>query len=112
MFWQASLYFKLSNFFMGLLEKDHCLMQESIHYTRSFQGGRESSADMRGQHKRPTLRMTENIRAVEKLVKSEYYVDVLKRFLNHKRPEKISNGWLFHQDNARPHTSIFTMEFM
>jgi len=48
-------------------------------------------------------------------INSEYYCEVLRTFLRHlrdKRPEKIQNGWLLHQDNARPHTSKFTSEFM
>jgi histone-lysine N-methyltransferase SETMAR len=48
-------------------------------------------------------------------VNSDYYQEVLSSFLRHlrtKRPEKIQNGWLLHQDNARPHVSNSTMEFM
>jgi len=40
-------------------------------------------------------------------INSEYYCEVLRTFQRHlsdKRPEKIQNGWLLHQDNARPHT--------
>ena len=35
-------------------------------------------------------------------------------FLSHlrrKRPEKFEQGWILHQDNARPHVSRETMEF-
>ncbi len=48
-------------------------------------------------------------------INSKHYVEVLTAFLHHlkiKRPEKIANGWLFHQDNARQHVSKYTMEFM
>ena len=48
-------------------------------------------------------------------INSVYYIEVLSKFLKHlneKRPDKVKNGWLFHQDNARPHVSRATMEFM
>lgn len=48
-------------------------------------------------------------------VNSTYYCGVLQTFLRHlqkKRPEKVTNGWLLHQDNARPHVSAQTKEFM
>lgn len=48
-------------------------------------------------------------------INSAYYCKVLTQFLRHlqtKRPEKIRDGWLFHQDNARPHTSRETTQFM
>lgn len=48
-------------------------------------------------------------------INSAYYCEVLAKFLHHlreKRPEKIRDGWLLHQDNARPHTSKETSEFM
>lgn len=48
-------------------------------------------------------------------INSVYYMEVLQTFLVHlgrKRPEKISRGWLLHQDNARPHVSKATSEFM
>ncbi len=44
-----------------------------------------------------------------------YYCDVLATFLKHlggKRLEKICDGWLLHQDNARPHVSQFMLDFM
>lgn len=48
-------------------------------------------------------------------INSVYYMKVLTNFLVHlrkKRPEKLIDGWLLHQDNARPHVSKATMEFM
>jgi Transposase. len=48
-------------------------------------------------------------------INSDYYIKVLSTFLKHlrkKRPEKIAQGWLLHQDNARPHVSRATADFM
>jgi histone-lysine N-methyltransferase SETMAR len=50
-----------------------------------------------------------------KNINSDYYIGVLRKFLKHfrnKRPDLFASGWLLHQDNARPHTSKKTMEFM
>jgi histone-lysine N-methyltransferase SETMAR len=48
-------------------------------------------------------------------VNSAYYISVLTTFLSHlrrKRPAKIVHGWILHHDNARPHTSRETTEFL
>ena len=48
-------------------------------------------------------------------INSDYYIEVLRTFLHHlqmKRPEKLANGWLLHQDNARPHVSKAMMKFI
>jgi len=48
-------------------------------------------------------------------INSDNYITVLATFLKHlraKRPSKLKNGWFFHQDNALPHISQVTMEFM
>ncbi len=48
-------------------------------------------------------------------INSVYYTEVLSTFLKHlakKRPEKVVNSWLLHQDNVRPHVSAVTMDFM
>ena len=48
-------------------------------------------------------------------INSAFYCEVLTTFLRHlklKRPEKIRDGWLLHQDNARPHVSKETAAFM
>ena len=48
-------------------------------------------------------------------INSDYYITVLSQFLVHlrkKRPKKRDENWLFHQDNARPHTSAKTMDFI
>jgi histone-lysine N-methyltransferase SETMAR len=50
-----------------------------------------------------------------KTINSEYHIEVMSTFLKclkKKRPEKLQLGWLLHQDNARPHTSKLTSEFM
>ena len=47
-------------------------------------------------------------------INSTYYCEVISTFLSHlhrKRPEKIEQGWILHQDNARPHVSRETIEF-
>ncbi len=47
-------------------------------------------------------------------INSDVYQNILPNFLQHlrkKRPEKLGN-WFLHQDNARPHVSKSTLEFM
>ena len=47
-------------------------------------------------------------------INSTYYCEVISTFLSHlrcKRPEKFEQGWILHQDNARPHVSREAMEF-
>ncbi len=48
-------------------------------------------------------------------INSDYYIEVPRTFLCHlqmKRPEKLANRWLLHQDNAQPHVSKATMKFI
>lgn len=48
-------------------------------------------------------------------VTAQYFISVLHKFLESlkkKRPEKISNGWIFHMDNASPHTAQITRTFL
>lgn len=49
------------------------------------------------------------------IINSDYYIGVMTNFLKllrKKRPEKVANMWLLHQDNARPHVSQMTMAFI
>ena len=48
-------------------------------------------------------------------VNAQYYIMVLHKFLESlraKRPEKVANGWILHQDNASPHTAHITQTFL
>ena len=50
-----------------------------------------------------------------KTINLEYYIEVLCKFLMHlcgKRPNLMAKGWFFHQDNACPHVSAATSEYM
>eukprot|EP00095_Tigriopus_kingsejongensis_P003660 snap_masked-scaffold11_size778918-processed-gene-2.4 protein:Tk03660 transcript:snap_masked-scaffold11_size778918-processed-gene-2.4-mRNA-1 annotation:"mariner transposase" len=47
-------------------------------------------------------------------INSTYNCQVISNFLRHlrqKRPEKFVQGWILHQDNARPHVSKQTLGF-
>ena len=48
-------------------------------------------------------------------VNSDYYctvLDTLRDHIRRKRPNLVQIGWFLHHDNARPHVSLLTREFL